>query len=274
MTVGSLFSGIGGLDLGFEWAGFETKWFCEIESYPQQVLARHWPGVPIIPDVRDVTKESVCPVDCIIGGFPCQDISYAGKGAGIDYDLSDGTGTRSGLWWEYWRIIRDLRPRYVVAENVAALTNRGLDIVLGSLAEIGYDAEWQIVSAASVGAPHIRERIFIVAYASCVGLDGTSARNGEAKGRRGNQGVRRENRVVDKVGPTCRGASKASFWPASEWNVELATDACIAELGRTAYGLPAGMDVYGARMKGLGNAVVPQVAYLVAMAVMAHAAGR
>jgi len=167
MKVLSLFSGIGGLDLGFEWAGFETVCFCEIEEFPRKVLHKHWPNVPIIEDVRNVTKESVPGrIDCIIGGFPCQDISYAGKGAGIDYDLSEQEGTRSGLWWEYWRTIRELRPRYVVAENVSALTNRGLDIVLGSLAQIGYDAEWQIVSAASVGAPHIRERIFIVAYPS------------------------------------------------------------------------------------------------------------
>lgn len=164
MKVLSLFSGIGGLDLGFEWAGFETVCFCEIEEFPRKVLNKHWPNVPIIEDVRNVTRESVPRVDVIIGGFPCQDISYAGTGAGIDYDLSTGEGTRSGLWWEYWRVIRELRPRYVVAENVAALTNRGLDTVLGSLAQIGYDAEWQIVSAASVGAPHIRERIFIVAY--------------------------------------------------------------------------------------------------------------
>ena len=152
------------MDLGLEWAGFETKWFCEIEPFPRKVLEKHWPGVPIIEDVRDVTKGNVQPVDVIVGGFPCQDISWAGKGRGIDYDLSGKEGTRSGLWWEMWRVIRDLRPRYVIAENVPALTHRGLDIVLGSLAQIGYDAEWQTISAASVGAPHIRERVFIVAY--------------------------------------------------------------------------------------------------------------
>ena len=189
MKVLSLFSGIGGLDLGFEWAGFETVCFCEIEEFPRKVLHKHWPNVPIIEDVRNVTKESVPGrIDCIIGGFPCQDISYAGKGAGIDYDLSEQEGTRSGLWWEYWRTIRELRPRYVVAENVSALTNRGLDIVLGSLAQIGYDAEWQIVSAASVGAPHIRERIFIVAYPNglrCERCEQDSAGVGDQKGVQG-----------------------------------------------------------------------------------------
>lgn len=164
LTVGSLFSGIGGLDLGLEWAGFETKWFCEIEKFPQAVLRKHWPDTPIIEDVRDVTEKNVQRVDVIAGGFPCQDISWAGIGRGIDYDLSEQEGTRSGLWWEMWRVIRELRPRYVIAENVPALTHRGLDIVLGSLAQIGYDAEWQTISAASVGASHIRERVFIVAY--------------------------------------------------------------------------------------------------------------
>jgi len=166
LTVGSLFSGIGGLDLGLEWAGFETKWFCEIEEFPQRVLKHHWPEVPIYNDVREITADTVIPVDVIAGGFPCQDISWAGIGRGIDYDLSEQEGTRSGLWWEMWRVIRDLRPRYVIAENVPALTHRGLDIVLGSLAQIGYDAEWQTISAASVGAPHIRERVFIVAHAN------------------------------------------------------------------------------------------------------------
>lgn len=164
LTVGSLFSGIGGLDLGLESAGFETKWFCEIEKFPQAVLRKHWPDTPIIEDVRDVTEKNVQRVDVIAGGFPCQDISWAGIGRGIDYDLSEQEGTRSGLWWEMWRVIRELRPRYVIAENVPALTHRGLDIVLGSLAQIGYDAEWQTISAASMGAPHIRERVFIVAY--------------------------------------------------------------------------------------------------------------
>ena len=152
------------MDLGLESAGFETKWFCEIEKFPQAVLRKHWPDKPIIEDVRDVTEKNVQPVDVIVGGFPCQDISWAGIGRGIDYDLSEQEGTRSGLWWEMWRVIRELRPRYVIAENVPALTHRGLDIVLGSLAQIGYDAEWQTISAASVGAPHIRERVFIVAY--------------------------------------------------------------------------------------------------------------
>jgi len=194
LTVGSLFSGIGGLDLGLEWAGFETKWFCEIEPFPQKVLKKHWPEVPIYNDVRQITTDTVIPVDVIVGGFPCQDISWAGLGRGIDYNLSEQEGTRSGLWWEMWRVIRDLRPRYVIAENVPALTHRGLDIVLGSLAQIGYDAEWQTISAASVGAPHIRERVFIVAHRNNGGMEVRRSDNAsEGKGR--GQGVIQSNPV-------------------------------------------------------------------------------
>jgi len=194
LTVGSLFSGIGGLDLGLEWAGFETKWFCEIEQFPQKVLKKHWPEVPIYNDVRQITTDTVIPVDVIVGGFPCQDISWAGLGRGIDYNLSEQEGTRSGLWWEMWRVIRDLRPRYVIAENVPALTHRGLDIVLGSLAKIGYDAEWQTISAASVGAPHIRERVFIVAHRNNGGMEVRRSDNAsEGKGR--GQGVIQSNTI-------------------------------------------------------------------------------
>ncbi len=116
-----------------------------------------WPGVPVYHNVRDIHGQNVKPVDIVIGGFPCQDISCAGKGAGI-------TGERSGLWSEYARILRELRPRYAVVENVKALLGRGLDRVLGDLAEIGYDAEWDVFPAAAFGAPHLRERVILVAY--------------------------------------------------------------------------------------------------------------
>jgi DNA (cytosine-5)-methyltransferase 1 len=104
-------------------------------------------------------------VDVLAGGFPCQDLSYAGKGAGID-------GERSGLWGEYARLIRELRPRYVVVENVTALLARGMGRVLGDLAACGYDAEWDCIPAAAVGAPHRRDRVWIVAYPNGAGLEG------------------------------------------------------------------------------------------------------
>jgi DNA (cytosine-5)-methyltransferase 1 len=158
-----LFSGIGGFSLGLERSGgFQTVAFCEIDPYCRKVLAKHWPEVPQYDDVRTLTAERLAAdgitVDAICGGFPCQDISVAGKGAGIE-------GERSGLWAEYARIIGELRPRYVIVENVAALLGRGLDRVLGDLAEIGYDAEWHCIPASAVGAPHRRDRLWIVAHA-------------------------------------------------------------------------------------------------------------
>ena len=271
MTVGSLFSGVGGLDLGLEWAGFETKWFCEIEQFPQQVLKNHWPGVPVYDDVKKIKADAVVPVDVIAGGFPCQDISWAGVGRGINYDLSEQEGTRSGLWWEMWRVIRDLRPRYVIAENVPALTHRGLDIVLGSLAQIGYDAEWQTISAASVGAPHIRERVFIVAYPCGIRSHEPISGYGHSEVEWAGSGFGCENRIFDKVGRKNTEFGSPDFWPSGEWDAHLATDACISDMGRKPHGIPDSLDTYGHRTKGLGNAVVPQVGYLVGRAVMAHA---
>ena len=165
MTLGSLFAGIGGIDLGFERAGFKTVWQVEINPYCRKVLERHFPDAERFEDVRTVGRHNLKPVDVIAGGFPCQDISNAGKRAGID-------GERSGLWSEYARIIGELRPRFVLVENVAALLGRGMGRVLGDLAEIGYDAEWEVVSAADVGAPHLRERVWLVAYPASIGLEG------------------------------------------------------------------------------------------------------
>ena len=162
VTVGSLFSGIGGLELGLERTnGFEVKWQVEINDYATKVLEKHWPDVRRYKDVREL-KEGNKPesVDLICGGFPCQDISTAGKGEGIE-------GERSGLWFEMLRIIRLVRPQYVLIENVSALTFRGLDTILCGLSKSGYNAEWNIVSARSVGAPHLRKRIFIMAYPMC-----------------------------------------------------------------------------------------------------------
>lgn len=156
MTVGSLFTGIGGLDLALEHFGHRVIWQAESDGYARAVLAKHWPAVKCFEDVREIDATSP-PPDIICGGFPCQDISNAGKRVGID-------GERSGLWSEFARIIRELRPRLVFVENVAALTVRGLDRVLGDLAALGFDAEWDVLRAADVGAPHLRARIFILAF--------------------------------------------------------------------------------------------------------------
>lgn len=158
VTFGSLFAGIGGFDLGFERAGMVCKWQVEIDDYATKVLEKHWPRVHRERDIRQCGSRNLERVDVICGGFPCQDISYAGLGAGLD-------GERSGLFFEAIRVVRQLQPKVVVLENVAALLTRGLDRVLGTLAEIGFDAEWHCIPAASVGAPHIRDRVFILAYA-------------------------------------------------------------------------------------------------------------
>jgi DNA (cytosine-5)-methyltransferase 1 len=165
VNVGSLFAGIGGFDLGLERAGMRVDWQVELDPYCRAVLARHFPEAERFEDVRVVGAEELCPVDLICGGFPCQDLSPAGRGAGID-------GARSGLWAELARIVRELRPRYVVVENVPALlTGKGkrwerapVGRVLGDLAEAGYDAEWACLSAREFGAPHLRKRVWVVAY--------------------------------------------------------------------------------------------------------------
>ncbi|MGH6629376.1 MAG: DNA cytosine methyltransferase, partial [Burkholderiales bacterium] len=138
--------------------------FCETDGFACAVLRKHWPELPIYEDVRLLTAErmrmdGIDPIDLICGGFPCQDISLAGRGAGID-------GARSGLWSEFARLIGEIRPKFALVENVPALAFRGLDRVLGDLADLGYDAEWRVISAADVGAPHLRKRIWIVAYPS------------------------------------------------------------------------------------------------------------
>jgi len=172
MTVGSLFAGIGGIELGLERTGhFRTIWSVEIDDYANAVRKRHWPGVPQHGDIRRFPPDGIERPDVICAGFPCQDISCAGKRAGIN-------GARSGLFWEAVRVIRILRPRWVVLENVAALLSGAggewMRAVLWALAEAGYDAEWTTLRASDFGHRHRRERVFVVAY---------SQRPDESRGR-------------------------------------------------------------------------------------------
>ena len=159
LTFGSLFTGIGGIDLGLERAGMQCRWQVEINNHATQVLEKHWPTTPRFRDVRTVGKHNLEAVDLICGGFPCQDISLANvfNPQGLD-------GERSGLWSEFYRIICEVQPRYVLVENVAALLYRGLARVLGDLARSGYDAEWHMLQASDFGYPHERKRLFILAY--------------------------------------------------------------------------------------------------------------
>jgi site-specific DNA-cytosine methylase len=156
ITIGSLFSGIGGLELGLERAGLgHTIWQAEIDPFCRSVLAHHWPDAVRYESVEAVDARAERPT-ILAGGFPCQDVSGAGNRQGL-------SGSRSGLWFEYLRIIRLLRPPIVVVENVPGLLIRGFDEVLGGLAAERYDAEWRMYGASDVGAPHLRRRIFIVA---------------------------------------------------------------------------------------------------------------
>lgn len=231
----SLFAGIGGIDLGLERAGMQCVAQVEIDDYATRVLAKHWPDVPRFRDVREVGGYNLPQADVLAGGFPCQDISDAGKRAGL-------AGARSGLWWEFHRLIEEVQPSYVIAENVAALRYRELDTVLRSLAEIGYDAEWQTLSAAACGAPHRRERIFLVAYATS------------------------QRRTTCVFRPVLHLPSQPALYSRT-WNGHRVDQPAII---RVVDGIPRQLD----RLRGLGNAVVPQVAELVGRAVVAHYAAQ
>lgn len=240
LTVGSLFSGIGGIDLGLQMTGgFETRWMCEIDPWCRRVLAKHWPDVPCYEDVTTLDFETVEHVDVICGGFPCQDISNAGQRAGL-------SGERSGLWREMLRAVRVVRPRFLLVENVAAITNRGMATLHGELAALGYDVESDCIPAAAVGAPHIRDRAFVLAYPSD---DWTGRRKQQSQGGEGTAQVANAN---ERGRDGWSGAFGACWWTQPTdcgwWIVEPALD-------RVATGIPRRVD----RLRGLGNAVVPQV---------------
>lgn len=163
LTVGSLFSGIGGIELGLEKTGyFKTAWQCEIDQDAQRVLRKHWPNTHVFSDVSALVDPPT--VDVLCGGFPCQDVSVAGAGVGV-------AGHRSGLYTEFVRLIDTVRPTYAVIENVKMLLSRGLNVILQDLATIGYDAEWTTLRAEWFGAPIRRERVFIVAYPTSLRLE-------------------------------------------------------------------------------------------------------
>lgn len=285
LRVLDLFSGIGGFSLGLErTGGFETVAFCEIEDFPRRVLAKHWPGVPCYDDVRTLTAERLAAdgiaVDVITGGFPCQDLSVAGKQRGM------GDGTRSGLWSEIARLVGELRPRYVIVENVAALLSGPSERpggwfgrVLGDLAECGYDAEWENIPAAAVGAPHRRERVWLLAYAMQIGSrqnslqcekpDGSGASRGLVNGgprqdvadaERGNGEAQHEGPLLGEPGGQGAPTRFADgYLPADQqWCPE-------PDVGRVADGVPDRAH----RLAGLGNAVVPQIPELIGRAILA-----
>lgn len=249
LTVGSLFSGIGGLELGLEMTGgFETKWQVEIDEYATKVLAKHWPDVTRFRDIRDCGKRNLEPVDLICGGFPCQDISDAGRQAGIN-------GKRSGLWREFHRIICELRPHFVLVENVSALLHRGIERILSDLSKIRYDAEWSTLSACAMGAPHMRERVFIVAYPRCEHEQRwiREASRTPVIGRSQISQERSKSGQVPEMGTKVTARLRENWWGTEP------------DVDRMAAGVPRRMD----RLRGLGNAVVPQVAEYIGRCILA-----
>lgn len=246
MNVLDLFSGIGGFSLGLERAGMRTVAFCEIEPYARRVLSKHWPDVPCYDDIRTLTAARLAAdgisVDAICGGFPCQDISPVGTRLGI-------SGARSGLWREYARLVRELRPRYVIVENSADLLRRGIGDVLGDLADCGYDAEWSVFSACRMGAPHSRDRLFLVAYPD------SERQKACGSERDGNGPSAYGRRISPQYIHQAALAIGRSIWaaPASEPTMD-----------RVAYGVPSRVD----RLRCLGNSVVPQIPEIIGRAIM------
>jgi DNA (cytosine-5)-methyltransferase 1 len=254
LRVLDLFSGIGGFSLGLErTGGFETVAFCEIEKFPRSILRKHWPDVPCYADVteltRDVLDNDTITVDVITGGFPCQDISVAGRQAGI------GEGTRSGLWSEIARLVGELRPEYVIVENVAALLagpkskpGGWFGRILGDLAELGYDAEWENIPAAAMGASHRRERIWLVAYTQ----------------REGRQRLISHNGLFGRQTATYAFAGDGSAPRGS------ALVSSLLPL-RTGDGVSLALDRL--KLKACGNAVFPPIPELIGRAILMHEAG-
>ena len=281
MRVLDLFSGIGGFSLGLERAGMETVAFCEYDEKCRQVLTKHWPDVPQYTDVRTLTGEQLeadgINVDVICGGFPCQDISLAGNGAGIE-------GERSGLWSEYARLISEIRPKYALIENVTALLIRGIDRVLCDLAQIGYDAEWHCIPASSIGANHRRDRVWIVAYPNGnehfntkSGVDGEAQEvSGEYRER--DSSSREFSGAVNVRQSSDEHASDSDSKRLEGWESTKIQRRHIAEgysrssgwwqtepkIRRVDDGIPGSIH----RLKQLGNSVVPQIPEIIGRAIM------
>jgi DNA (cytosine-5)-methyltransferase 1 len=278
LTVGSLFSGIGGLDLGLERSGMRVIWQSEIDPYACRVLAKHWPEVPNVGDIKLVDWADVARPDVLCGGYPCQPFSLAGARKGEEDPRH--------LWPWVRHALRVLRPRYAIFENVRGHLSLGGPTVIGEIAALGYDTEWRVVSAASVGANHRRDRVIIVAHTD-------NARSGASQCHsepQRSQNVQRWHEFSQSR------ASRCSPCMANANGEQLGIDGAPSDLGcsnngrvyhrtrqtgydgwewwetepgvgRVANGIPHRVD----RLRGLGNAVVPQVAEVIGRLVMAHA---
>lgn len=245
LTIGSLFSGIGGIELGFEWAGgFKTIWFCENDKYAQAVLKKHWPGVPIYGDITKVDWTMVEKPDILTGGFPCQDISIS------NWNRKGLNGKRSGLWSYYFKAICVLRPKIAVIENVPEIVRQGLHTVLENLAEAGYNAEWFTLQAQDFGAPHKRERMFIIAFSGSIPWRSDITTYSQDGFQRNRQWTATQDFKTRKE------------W--KRWLVE-ASQAMDGEISKSDFfGMDDGISKEMDRIKCLGNSVVPQCAQIVA----------
>jgi len=264
LKVLSLFAGIGGFDLGLERAGMKVVAQCEIDPFCRQVLAKHWPEVPCYEDVRTLTADQLTAdgiaVDVICGGFPCQDISISGKQAG------PVEGSRSGLWSEIARSISELRPSYVVVENVSNLLAGPNDQpgawfgrVLGDLAALGYDAEWHCIPAADVGAPDIRDRVWIIAYPQHTDTHSLGSHSEDLNINRGSE---LRDQQVGILGPVLsslpRCGERMGSGPFGEWSPE-------PRICRVVERTPDVVD----RLKALGNTVKPVIPEIIGRAIIA-----
>jgi len=262
MRFGSLFAGIGGIDLGLERAGMECAWQVEIDDYCQRVLTKHWPDVERFEDVRECGRGNLAAVDLIVGGFPCQPHSIAGKRRGAADDRN--------LWPEFSRIVAELKPRYVLAENVPGIITTYLDTVLSDLERLDYTCATFDIPAVAFDAPHRRHRIFIVAYRTGTGLEGATRKSLQGRehglagssivahpsGKHGN-GRNHNGRSRRGQVPQSGDSSKEARFFNSWWSVE-------PNVGRVAHGIPSRVD----RLRGLGNAIVPQVAEWIGLRIM------
>lgn len=226
-----LFSGIGGFALAAKWAAWETIAFCECETFCQKVLAKHWPEVPCFKDVKEMKATDVGAVDIITGGYPCQPFSTAGAKRGKNDDRH--------LWPEMFRLINKLRPTWVVGENVVGHANLGLHEVLSDLEGIRYQARAFIIPACAVDAPHIRDRVWVLAHAESFGH------------RQGRETGDVFEEVGGQVGQLLPQLTPTNWWPSEPG------------MGRVADGVPNRVD----RVKSLGNAIVPQVAFRIFQAI-------
>lgn len=228
MKVGSLFSGIGGFDLGLERAGFEIAWQVEIDPFCQKVLEKHWPDVPRYGDIRELRGDELGAVDLICGGFPCQPFSIAGERKGKKDDRD--------LWPEMFRIIQEIRPRWVLGENVANFVNMELERTILDLESEGYETQTFIIPACAVGAPHRRDRVWIVAHADSVRLPGGAQTS--------------PNKATNKQ---LARLLQTNFW----------AEIPRPRTNRVGHGLPYRVD----RVRALGNAVVPQIVEVIGRAI-------